>query len=100
MFVDSPRFGSGTTALPFVYQFAAGAIAGVTELLTLYPLGKKESPLFSLSSVGRKEANHRYHLEIYLTSTPLFTSLLFVPDVVRISFSLSLILHVSGRKQD
>ncbi|GJN93890.1 hypothetical protein Rhopal_006949-T1 [Rhodotorula paludigena] len=25
--------------LPFVYQFAAGAIAGVTELLTLYPLG-------------------------------------------------------------
>lgn len=26
-------------ALPFVYQFTAGAIAGVTELLCLYPLG-------------------------------------------------------------
>lgn len=27
-------------ALPFVYQFTAGAIAGVTELLCLYPLGQ------------------------------------------------------------
>lgn len=32
------------TALPFVYQFAAGAIAGVTELLCLYPLGAPSPP--------------------------------------------------------
>lgn len=32
-------FPSPSPALPFVYQFAAGAIAGVTELLCLYPLG-------------------------------------------------------------
>lgn len=30
-------------ALPFIYQFAAGAIAGVTELLCLYPLGELPS---------------------------------------------------------
>lgn len=27
-----------TLALPFQYQFAAGAIAGVTEILIMYPL--------------------------------------------------------------
>jgi len=27
-----------TVALPFQYQFAAGAIAGVTEILVMYPL--------------------------------------------------------------
>lgn len=41
-----PRRGTllvSPTALPFVYQFAAGAIAGVTELLCLYPLGSSRS---------------------------------------------------------
>lgn len=37
-------------ALPFVYQFAAGAIAGVTELLCLYPLGKYPSVPFLVAS--------------------------------------------------
>ncbi|RBQ76371.1 hypothetical protein VDGD_21308 [Verticillium dahliae] len=29
---------SQETPLPFVYQFAAGAIAGVSEILMMYPL--------------------------------------------------------------
>lgn len=36
----NPAFPPRFVALPFVYQFAAGAIAGVTELLCLYPLGE------------------------------------------------------------
>ncbi|GAA5923386.1 hypothetical protein JCM3775_007523 [Rhodotorula graminis] len=38
-------------ALPFVYQFAAGAIAGVTELLCLYPLGPLSPPPRALLQV-------------------------------------------------
>lgn len=35
-----PAASPPSAALPFAYQFTAGAIAGVTELLCLYPLGQ------------------------------------------------------------
>jgi hypothetical protein len=34
-------------ALPFIATFAAGAIAGVSEILTFYPLGENRSPKLS-----------------------------------------------------
>ena len=30
------------TALPFAANFAAGAIAGISEILTFYPLGESQ----------------------------------------------------------
>jgi solute carrier family 25 2-oxodicarboxylate transporter 21 len=33
-----PLISTANSALPFQYQFAAGAIAGVTEILVMYPL--------------------------------------------------------------
>lgn len=35
---SSPALNGLIVALPFQYQFAAGAIAGVTEILVMYPL--------------------------------------------------------------
>lgn len=45
-------------ALPFPYTFAAGAIAGCTELLCLYPLGMFQE---SYQGIGMLTIIHRHH---------------------------------------
>jgi Mitochondrial carrier protein len=66
-----------TVALPFRYQFAAGAIAGVTEILVMYPLdvvktrfqlqvkGTGEQYSSMLDCVQRIIKNEGYVLSLY-----------------------------------
>lgn len=44
--------------LPFVYQFAAGAVAGVSEILIMYPLDVVKTRVYETSSRNTSRSQH------------------------------------------